>query len=159
MSLAATDMFTIAYGVVSLYLDSLEVSILDLLFLKGQPQMTFGRKRLNMPDFNRSDIEGYKNRDGTYFVILPSTHDLFNLSSGWGTNFLTESSSGIEHTSDITLIVLISDAAQSEISFNFITGHRKVNSIPGAFPVRYRVHSVSLYRMHGSVWIFCFETS
>src|ERR1700734_2417090 len=112
MSLAATDMFTIAYGVVSLYLESLEVSILDLLFLKRQPQMTSGRKRLNMPDFNRSDIEGYQNLDGTYLVVLvlPSTHDLVNLSSEWGTNFLTESSSGIEHTSDITLIVLMSDA-------------------------------------------------
>lgn len=70
------------------------------------------------------------------FLTFPSIHDFVKRSWGMGTNFLTDNSKGTGQTSDWIVIVLTCESAHFEMSFNFITGHRKVNSNPGAFPVR-----------------------
>jgi len=93
------------------------------------------------------------------FLILPSIQPFFSESCGIGTKRRTVSSNGTGQTSDCTLMVLIWLSAHLAMSFSFITGHLKVNSKPGAFPVLYRVHSVILYREQGSVYTRCLETA
>jgi len=88
------------------------------------------------------------------FLVLPSIHARCSESCLMGTNFLTFKVKGAGETSDITVIVRISEEAHSDISLSFITGQRALYSIPGAFPVRNSTHSVKRYRKHGRLWTF-----
>src|SRR5215475_2012401 len=75
------------------------------------------------------------------FRVVPSYQDLSNKSPSVGTNFLTVNLIGSGQSPRVTLIVLVSVFAHTDISVIFMTGHRFVFNRP---PARKSTLSLSL---------------